>query len=191
MPTGICAKMAKIFILKIRGYLGLRLIFMKIRHRDGSGKVRYFLDGGMSRSGLVRSLVSQMLRVHVQTSVRTQMRTQMYAPTHAYNHKHAHTCVCTNPSTRANALALHTCTHDTHKHAHTHARTHTRTYTHTCTCKHARIPACVQMHMHALHACTHVHYCTIHTCINKWGNLMGWGEKRGLMLKGFGLFGQA
>jgi len=41
MPPVICAGMAKIFILRLRGYPGLRFIFMKFRHRDGSAKVRY------------------------------------------------------------------------------------------------------------------------------------------------------
>ena len=40
-PTGICAGMAKIFILRLRGYLGLRLVFMKFGHWDESAKVRY------------------------------------------------------------------------------------------------------------------------------------------------------
>ena len=41
MFTGIRAGMAKIFNLRLRGYPGLRSIFMKFGHRDGSGKVRY------------------------------------------------------------------------------------------------------------------------------------------------------
>jgi hypothetical protein len=41
MPTEIRAGMAKIFTLRLRGYPGLRLMFMKFRHRDGSAKVRY------------------------------------------------------------------------------------------------------------------------------------------------------
>jgi hypothetical protein len=41
MPTGVGAGKAKIFNYRVRGYLGLHLIFLKFGHRNEYGKVRY------------------------------------------------------------------------------------------------------------------------------------------------------
>jgi len=64
MPTGIRAEMAKIFIFRLRGYPGLRLIFMKFRHRDGSAKVRWLKPSSISRWTLFIDTGLTHIRTH-------------------------------------------------------------------------------------------------------------------------------
>jgi hypothetical protein len=67
MPPGIRTGMAKIFISRLRGYLGLRLIFMKFRHRDGSAKVRYITHLHIHTPAVVHDTYTAYTHTHTHT----------------------------------------------------------------------------------------------------------------------------